>query len=84
MACMQLKYPCISEKKRTNRSLRICNLKVIEGQARVCINSSFLGYFDGLEKYTFKELRENLHHRFFYFSQINSLDTFIWLYQVVV
>ena len=31
MACKQLTYPCISE-KRTNRSLCICYLKVLEGQ----------------------------------------------------
>ena len=53
----------VSQKKRTNRSLCICYLKVIEGQVclstlcgtlRICVNSSFLGYFDGLEKSTFK------------------------------
>ena len=41
----------------------MCYLKVIEGQVslstlcgtlRVCVNSSFFGYFDGLEKSTFE------------------------------
>ena len=64
MACRQLEYPSISE-KITNRSLCICYLKAVEGQVslstlfgipRICVNGSFFGYFDGLEKYTFKKL----------------------------
>ena len=55
----------VSQKKRTNRSLCIYYLKVVKGQIslstlcgtlRVCVNSSFFGYFDGLEKSTFQEL----------------------------
>ena len=51
-----------SQKKINTRSLCICCLKVIEGQVslstvlgtlRVFINSSFSGYFDGLERSTF-------------------------------
>ena len=53
----------VPQKNKTNCSLCICYLKVIEGQVslttlfgtpRVCVNSSFFEYFDGLEKYTFK------------------------------
>ena len=59
-------------RKREQIVIYICYLKVLEAQVglstlldttRVCVNSSFFGYFDGLEKYTFKELWENLHHR---------------------
>ena len=62
MACRQLKYP-LSQKKRINRSLCMCYLKVIEGQASLstvfgtpCVNSSFFGYFDALENCIFKEM----------------------------
>ena len=52
----------VPQKKRTNRSLCICYLKVIEGQVslatlfgtlRVCIYGSFFGHSDGLERSTF-------------------------------
>ena len=56
-----MKWPA-GNQKRTNCSLCICYLKVIEGKVglstlcgtlRVCVNSSFFGYFDGLEKSAF-------------------------------
>ena len=52
----------VSQKKSNNHSLCICYLKVIRAQLifstllrtlRVCINSSFFGYFDSLERSTF-------------------------------
>ena len=52
----------VVQKKRNTHSFCICYLKVIEGQVslptlsgklRVCVNNSFFGYFDGLEKSTF-------------------------------
>ena len=61
--------PCVAEV--VNRSLKadctdfICYLKVIEGHVslltlpgtlRVCINSSFFGYFDCLERSAFQDL----------------------------
>ena len=61
MAFKQLKYPCISEKSNI-RSFYKCYLKDIKrqvtlstqlGRLRVCINSSFFGYFDGLERSMF-------------------------------
>ena len=51
----------VSQKNSNTRGLCICYLKVVEGQVslstlfsalRVCINSSFFGYFDGLERST--------------------------------
>ena len=55
----------VSQKKSNNRSLRIGYLKVTEeqvslstlfGTLRVCINSSFFRYFDGLERSIFQKL----------------------------
>ena len=65
----------------------ICYFKVIEGQVtlstlfgtpRVCVNSSFFRYFNGLDRYTFKALWGNLHHRYFSFSQ-NQLFRYVCL-----
>ena len=58
-----MKWPAghVSQEKRKSHSLCICYLKVIEGQVslstllctpRVCVDSLFFGYFDGLEKST--------------------------------
>ena len=53
-------------------------LKAVEGEVSLLTvlgtlgannNSSFFGRFDGHHKFTFKELWENLHHRFFSFPQ---------------
>ena len=79
-----LKYLCISEKSDT-RSLCTCYLKVVEGEIslmtlpgtlRVYISSSFFRYFDGHHKSTFKELWDNLLHRFFSFLNMESLGMF--------
>ena len=52
----------VSQKKSNTRSLCVCYLKVIEGKVslsalfgtlRFCVNKSFFGYFDGLERSTF-------------------------------
>ena len=78
MAYRQLKYPCISEKERTNRSICICYLKVVEGQVRsstqfgtirVCVNSSFIGHFDGLENPRLRAVRESTPQSFLFFSK---------------
>ena len=65
---IKMKWPAVnqnihvSQKKSNNHSLCICYLKVIQAQLslstllgtlRVCINSSFFGYFDSLERSTF-------------------------------
>ena len=89
MACRQLKYPCRLE-KRNIHSRCICRLKVREGQvslstllstARACVINSFFGYFDGLEKSTFQELKEDLHHRFFSFPQ-NQIFRYVCVCQI--
>ena len=52
----------VSQEQSNTRSLCIRHVKVIEeqvslstlvGKLRICINSSFFGYFDGLERSTF-------------------------------
>ena len=78
----------VSQKKSNNHSLCICYLKVIQAQLNlwtllgtlkvVCINSSFFGYFDSLERSTFSELWKNLYHRFFSLSG-NKISRYIIL-----
>ena len=45
------------------------SLSTLFGSPNVCVNSSFFGCSDGLEKSMFEELKENLSYRFFSFSQ---------------
>ena len=40
-------------------------------------HSSFFGYFDGLEKSMFQDLKENLHIDFSLFLKIKSSDMFV-------
>ena len=83
MACKQLKNIHVSQKKSNNRSLRICYLKVVEGQVSlstlpstltVRINGSFFGYFDGLERSTFKSCERIYTTDFSLSLEIKSLD----------
>ena len=76
----------VAQKKRTNRSLCICYLKVMEGQVslstlfgttRVCVNSSFFGYLDDFEKSTFKSCKRIYTIEFSLFLKIKSLDMFV-------
>ena len=64
-------------KKSNNHSLRICYLKIIEGQVslsavfgtlRVCINGLFFEYSDGLERSMFlRAVRESAPKIFLFF-----------------
>ena len=86
MGCKQLKCPCILEIKRSklSRSLYILfesyrgTSKIISslGTPRVHINNSFFAYFNGHHKVMFKELRENLLHRFSFIYWKSNL----WIY----
>ena len=69
----------VARKKKNIHSPCICCLKSYRGTSKfinsifgspnVCVNSSFFGCSDGLEKSMFEELKENLRYRFFSFSQ---------------
>ena len=70
----------------------MCYLKVIQAQLslstllgtlRVCINSSFFGYFDLLERSTFKSCERIFTTDFSLSLEIKSLDILSEVYQIV-